>query len=84
LGYKVKITSLNVVMGPPKMPKDVVDILVGAIEKAAKDPDYRKFLEERNNTVSIYLTPEESVRQYDEQRQVFRAVLGDAGLLKEK
>ncbi len=84
LGFKVKISSLNVVMGPPNMPKDVVDILVKAVEKAAKDPDYRKFLEERNNTVSLYLTPEESTRQYDEQRIVFTEVLGAAGLLKQK
>jgi tripartite-type tricarboxylate transporter receptor subunit TctC len=84
LGYDVKLSSLNVVMGPPNMPKDVVDILVKAVEVGAKDPDYKKFLEERNNTMSIYLTPEQALRQYDEQRKVFRDILEKTGLLKEK
>jgi tripartite-type tricarboxylate transporter receptor subunit TctC len=84
LGYPVKLSSLNVVMGPPGMPKDVVDILVKAVETAAKDPDYRKYLEERNNTMSIYLTPEQAIQQYREAREVFRDILGKTGLLKEK
>jgi tripartite-type tricarboxylate transporter receptor subunit TctC len=66
------------------MPKEVVEPLVKAIATAAQEPDYRKFLEERNNTISLYLTPEEQFRKYQEQREVFRDILDKAGLLKEK
>ena len=84
IGYDVKVCSLVSAIGPPGMPKEAVDILVKAIETAAKEPDYRKFLEERNNTIPLYLTPEEQFRTYQQQREVFRTVLDNAGLLKEK
>jgi len=84
LGYDVKVCSLVSAIGPPHMPKEVVGPLVKAIAIAAKEPEYRKFLEERNNTISLYLTPEEQFRRYMEQREVFREVLDKAGLLKEK
>jgi tripartite-type tricarboxylate transporter receptor subunit TctC len=84
LGYDVKVCSLVSAIGPPGMPKEVVAPLVKAIAIAAKEPDYRKFLEERNNTISLYYTPEEQFRKYMEQREVFRDVLDKAGLLKEK
>jgi tripartite-type tricarboxylate transporter receptor subunit TctC len=84
LGYDVKVCSLVSAIGPPGMPKEVVDPLVKAIATAAKEPDYRKFLEERNNTISLYLNPGEQFRKYQEQREVFRDILDKAGLLKEK
>ena len=84
LGYDVKVSSLCVAMGPPNMPKEITDKLVKAVEIVAKDPDYRKFLEERNNTISLYLNPEGAVKRYDDQREVFRDILSKAGILKEK
>ena len=84
LGYDVKVCSLVSAIGPPHMPKEVVEPLVKAIAIAAKEPDYRKFLEERNNTISLYLNPEEQFRKYQEQREVYRDILDKVGLLKEK
>ena len=84
VGYDVKVCSLVSAVGPPNMPKEAVDVLVRAIEIAAKEPEYQKFLAERNNTIPIYVTPEEQYRRYMEQREVFRTVLDNAGLLKEK
>ena len=48
LGYDVSWESSNFVMGPPKLPKEIVAMLVNAIEKAAKEPEYIKFVNERN------------------------------------
>ena len=48
LGYPVSWESTNFVMGPPKLPKEIVTILANAIEKAAKEPEYVKFVSERN------------------------------------
>ena len=84
LGYDCKTASLVSCVGPPGMPKDVVGILVKAIETAAKNPEYKKFLEERNNTISFYRTPEEALATYSEHRAMFREILSNAGLLKEK
>ena len=84
LGYDCKTASLVSCVGPPGMPKDVVEILVKAIETAAKNPEYKKFLEERNNTISLYQTPEQQLATYSEHRAMFREILGNAGLLKEK
>ena len=38
-GYDVSWESTNFLMGPPKLPKEIVAVLASAIEKAVKDPD---------------------------------------------
>ncbi|MGZ8212601.1 MAG: tripartite tricarboxylate transporter substrate binding protein, partial [Burkholderiales bacterium] len=48
LGYDVVWESTNFIMGPPKMPKEIVQVLADAVEKAAKDPEFVKFANERN------------------------------------
>jgi tripartite-type tricarboxylate transporter receptor subunit TctC len=82
-GYDVVITSTHIVMGPPKMPKDITDKLVKAIETAAKDPDYLKFISQYY-AAPFYLTPEQAIPWFDEQRKIMRDVMGKAGILKEK
>lgn len=82
-GYDVVITSTHIVMGPPKMPKDITDKLVKAVETAAKDPDYLKFISQYY-AAPFYLTPEQAIPWFDGQRKVMRDVMGKAGILKEK
>ena len=82
-GYDVVITSTHIVMGPPKMPKDITDKLVKAVEAAAKDPDYLKFISQYY-AAPFYLTPEQAIPWFDGQRKVMRDVMGKAGILKEK
>jgi tripartite-type tricarboxylate transporter receptor subunit TctC len=84
LGYDCKTASLVSCVGPPGIPKDIVEILVKAIETAAKNPEYKKFLEERNNSISLYQTPEQAFATYSDHRAMFREILGQAGLLKDK
>lgn len=82
LGYDVSWESTNFVMGPPKMPKDVVKALVAAIEKAAKDPEYIKFANERN-TRWEYIPPQQIVPAFDKRRVAVREIMSKAGILKE-
>ena len=54
LGYNVSWESPNLVMGPPNLPKDIVDILAKAFEKAAKDPEFLKFLSGAKRQSHLY------------------------------
>jgi tripartite-type tricarboxylate transporter receptor subunit TctC len=82
LGYNVSWESTNFVMGPPKMPKQIVTILVDAIEKAVKDPEYIKFANERN-TRWEYIPPGDIVPAFDKRRIAVREIMSKAGILKE-
>ena len=83
LGYDVENEACGFVMGPLKMPKEIVDKLVKTFEIAAKDPEYQKFILERF-TMPLYLPPEKIIPYLDGQRQVLRDIMGRAGILKEK
>ena len=82
LGYDVSWESTNFLMGPPKLPKDVVDVLVPAIEKAVKDPAFVKFAIERN-TRWEYIAPGEVVRSFDKRRETVRTIMTKAGIVKD-
>lgn len=82
LGYDVSWESTNFIMGPPKMPKEIVAILVNAIEKAAKDPEFVKFANERN-TRWEYIPPGNVVPAFDKRRTAVREIMSKAGILKE-
>ncbi len=83
LGYDVDIESTCTLIGPPKMPKDIVDKLAKATEKAVNNPAYQKFLIERTVT-PIYLSPDKALQYLNEQRTIYRSVMDKAGILKEK
>lgn len=82
-GYDVGVGAFGVVVGPPKLPKEIIDKLDKAFEVAVNDPEYQKYANE-NNYTPIYLPPDKAFRYLDEQRNVFRSVMGEAGILKEK
>lgn len=82
LGYDVSWESTNFIMGPPRMPKEVVAILVSAIEKAVKDPEFIKFAVERN-TRWEYIPPDKIVPAFDKRRVAVREIMSKAGILKE-
>lgn len=82
LGYDVSWESTNFVMGPPRMPKEIVAVLVSAIEKAVKDPAYIKFANERN-TRWEYIPPQNIVPAFDKRRTAVREIMSKAGILKE-
>ena len=82
-GYDVSWESFGVVIGPPKIPKDIFDKLAQAFEVAAKDPGYIKYLESRSAN-EFYLPPDHIVKFCDSYQKLVRDIMGKAGLLKEK
>lgn len=82
LGYDVSWESSNFVMGPPKLPKEIATLLANAIEKAAKDPAFIKFVSERNARWE-YIPADQVVASYDKRRDVVRGIMQKAGILKE-
>jgi putative tricarboxylic transport membrane protein len=82
LGFDVGYESTNFAMGPPRMPKDVVEILVKAIKQAVHEPDYVKFCSERNARW-VYTPPEKMVSVFDMRREIVREIMSKAGILKE-
>jgi tripartite-type tricarboxylate transporter receptor subunit TctC len=83
LGYNIFWESTQTVIAPPNMPKDIAGKLATAFEKAANEPEFKKFVVERN-AFSFITTLEKSSRFLDEQRQVARSIMEKAGILKEK
>ena len=83
LGYKVNWESTQILIGPPKMPREIVDRLVKAFEGSANDPEFKKFVIERN-AVPFYLPPEKAVQYFDELKTIVRPIMDKAGILKEK
>lgn len=84
LGYHCRLSSVSFNMGPPNMPKEITELLVKANEVATNDPNYKKFLEERVNSIPLYWSPEQTINELDKQRETVRDILDKAGILKEK
>jgi tripartite-type tricarboxylate transporter receptor subunit TctC len=82
LGYNVSWESTNFVMGPPKLPKEVVAVLVPAFEKAIRDPEFIKFVNERNARWE-YIPPADVVKKFDERRETVKAIMTKAGIIKD-
>jgi tripartite-type tricarboxylate transporter receptor subunit TctC len=83
VGLDVHWESTQIVIGPPKMPKDVTERLVKVFEEEAKDPEFQKFITEQN-AAPHYLPPGKALQFFNEQRDVCRIVMEKAGILKEK
>jgi tripartite-type tricarboxylate transporter receptor subunit TctC len=83
LGYDLGVGSFGVFVGPPKMPRDIVEKLDKAFEAGVNDADYQKFMNE-NHYTGHYLNPEKAKRFMDEQREIYRPAMREAGILKEK
>lgn len=81
VGYDAIYHTFSVVVGPPKMPKDIVDKLIKTFEAAANDPEYHKYLAGIGAFPTIWPT-EKCIKEYNEQKKQFRVILEKAGLLK--
>jgi tripartite-type tricarboxylate transporter receptor subunit TctC len=83
LGHDAVTLSTHLALGPPKLPKEIKDVIQKAFEKAANDPEYKDFLI-KNNGIPSYQTPEQTVKWMNDQVAVYREIMGKAGILKEK
>jgi tripartite-type tricarboxylate transporter receptor subunit TctC len=75
--------STHLALAPPKLPKEIRDTILKAFEKAANSEDYKDFLV-KNNGVPSYMTPEATTKWMNDQRDVYRELFREVGLLKEK
>ncbi len=83
VGFDISWDSAHLALGPPNMPKDIVDKLVKTIEVLANDPEFQIFLAERSG-IRLYLSPEQAMPFLDNQRRLVRSIMGKTGILKEK
>jgi tripartite-type tricarboxylate transporter receptor subunit TctC len=72
----------SAIIGPPKIPKEIVDRLAGTFQTAL-DSQIQKHLLSCDQT-PFFLRGEEAYKRLDAERDVMRSVLDKAGLLKEK
>jgi tripartite-type tricarboxylate transporter receptor subunit TctC len=82
-GYNISFESPQMILGPPKMPPEIVKQLVKTFGDVANSPEYVRFVEEQN-AIPYYLSPEDTLKRLDEQREIYRQILQKAGLIKEK
>lgn len=83
LGYDIALGTFTGVMGPKNMPKVATEKLVKAFEIASKDPKVVAHIQARYGD-AYYLPPDQFLKYLDRQSEIYRKVLGKAGLLKEK
>ena len=83
LGYDAVTLSTHLALAPPKLPKEIRDVLLKAFERAANDPAYKDFLV-KNNGIPSYATPDQTIKWMNDQRESYREILRTAGILKEK
>jgi tripartite-type tricarboxylate transporter receptor subunit TctC len=82
-GYDAIWESFGMVMGPPKLPKEITGKLVNAFEGAVKDPEYEKFITQRNS-FRFYLPPDQIMKYCDERQKAVQIIMQKAGIRKEK
>ncbi len=83
LGYDCETLSTHLALAPPKLPKEIREKLLVAFEKAANGTEYKDFLV-KNNGVPSFMTPEATTKWMNDQREVYRELFREVGLLKEK
>ena len=83
LGHDCVTLSTHLALAPPKLPGEIRDTLLKAFEKSANGPEYKDFLL-KNNGVPSYMTPEATIKWMNDQREVYRELFREVGLLKEK
>ncbi len=81
-GFDVVWDSPNFIVGPPRMPRPVVEKLMKAIEAEANRPEYRKAVLNVNGTP--FYQPGEALLAYlEKQKEVSRDILQKNGVLKD-
>ncbi len=83
IGYDVSVYSFTSIVGPPKMPKEIVSKLVQTFETVMKDPEIQSHCINRN-FFPKFLPVEPFMDFCNKERSIYRPVLERAGILKEK
>lgn len=81
-GINAEVSTFRAIVAPRGLPKPVFDKLLDATEKAANDPEYKKFLAGQNS-IPLWLPTDKAMKFYEEQAKVYRPIIEKAGMLKE-
>ncbi len=82
LGYDVTFKGWSAIIGPPKIPQEIVDKLAHAF-KSTLDTDIEKHFVATAQITNV-LRSDEAVKIFEEEREMIRGVMAKAGLLKGK
>ncbi len=82
-GAGAEVCTFRSIFAPKDLPKPVFEKLVQAFGEVAQSEAYKKFLTEQNSQ-PLWAPGPEAVKIYEEQGRVFRPMLKNVGLLKEK
>ncbi len=76
-GYpEVKIEKLRGVLAPKGTPKEVIEIIAGAMKKALDDPDFKKYYE-TSNLIPSFKTGDEFAKLMQAQEDQIKAAVGN-------
>ncbi|MGM0432927.1 MAG: Bug family tripartite tricarboxylate transporter substrate binding protein [Spirochaetota bacterium] len=81
-GYDVTIANYRQVIAPKDVSDDVVDALTDAFTKAARSDKYVNFMED-SGSIPLDWGPEKSRQHLEQQDELFKGIIEDAGLLEE-
>ncbi|MCL2670293.1 MAG: tripartite tricarboxylate transporter substrate binding protein [Syntrophaceae bacterium] len=81
LGVDAATLSTHLALAPPNLPADIRDILLKAFEKAVTDPGFTEWTN-KNNGIPNFQSPEQTVKWLNDQVDIYREIMGNAGILK--
>jgi tripartite-type tricarboxylate transporter receptor subunit TctC len=83
VGYDIIFRGSAGFIGPPKMPKDIVDKLANTFEIALNDPEIKKHIISCDQ-IPMFMRSDEAIKYLDAEIEIMRKIMAKAGLLKEK
>jgi tripartite-type tricarboxylate transporter receptor subunit TctC len=83
LGYPIVLNSFGTVIGPPKIPPQISEILVKAFKESIVDPEFDQFVLSRSERPG-YMSPEDFLKLCEEQKAAYQRIYSKAGILKTK
>jgi tripartite-type tricarboxylate transporter receptor subunit TctC len=82
LGYDITFKGWSAIIGPPKIPQEIVEKLAYAF-KSTLDAEVEKHFIATAQITNV-LRSDEAIKIFDEEREMIRSVMAKAGLLKVK
>ncbi len=83
VGYDVVFRTFSGIIGPPKMPKEIVDKLVTTFEASFNDPAIQKHILARNSLPS-FSPPDQTFKHFEDERKIYERIMEKVGMLKRK
>ena len=83
LGVDAFTLSTHLALAPPNLPKEIRDILQAAFDKAASAPEFTDWIT-KSSGIPNHQSPAQTIKWLNDQVSIYREIMGNAGILKEK